>query len=71
MEGLTADLDQFSFPASPARFYQLEYCTDITNQAGTLVVSNLGWGVPGMVITNSAPTSWYGVIRALLDDPNP
>ncbi|HRT05385.1 MAG TPA: S8 family serine peptidase [Kiritimatiellia bacterium] len=69
LEGLSADLDQFSFPASPNRFYQLEYCTDITNQAGTLVRSNLGWGVPGMVITNVAPTSWFGVIRVLLDEP--
>ena len=69
MEGLSADLDQFSFPASPARYYQLEYCTDITNQAGTLVVSNLGWGVPGMVITNTGSGSWYGVIRVLLDAP--
>ena len=69
LEGLSADLDQFSFPASPARYYQLEYCTDITNQAGTLVVSNLGWGVPGMVITNTGSGSWYGVIRALLDAP--
>ena len=69
MEGLSADLDTFSFPASPARYYQLEYCTDITNQAGTLVVSNLGWGVPGMVITNQAPSSWYGVIRVRLTAP--
>ena len=69
LEGLSADLDQFSFPASPNRFYQLEYCTEITNQAGTLVRSNLGWGVPGMVITNVAPTSWFGVIRVLLDEP--
>ena len=69
MEGLSADLNEFSFPASPNRFYQLEYCTDITNQAGTLAISNLGWGVPGMVVTNVAPTSWFGVIRVLLDEP--
>ena len=69
MEGLSADLEQFSFPASPARYYQLEYCTDITNQAGTLVTSNLGWGVSGMVITNTVPGSWFGVIRVLLDEP--
>ena len=69
LEGLSADLDTFSFPASPARYYQLEYCTDITNQAGTLVVSNLGWGVPGMVITNTGSGSWYGVIRVRLDEP--
>ena len=69
LEGLSADLDQFSFPASSNRFYQLEYCTDITNQAGTLSVSNLGWGVPGMVITNSLPNSWFGTIRALIAAP--
>ena len=69
LEGLSADLDQFSFPASPNRFYQLEYCTDITNQAGTLSVSNLGWGVPGMVITNSLPNSRFGTIRALTAAP--
>ncbi|MGD9612861.1 MAG: C1 family peptidase [Kiritimatiellia bacterium] len=69
LEGQTADLAEFSFPASPARYYQLEYCTDITNQAGTLVVSNLGWGVPGMVITNDLPTSWFGTIRVLLNEP--
>ncbi len=68
MEGLTSDLGQFSFPASPARYYQLEYCTDITNQ-GSVVVSNLGWGVPGMVVTNVTPSSWFGVIRALLAEP--
>ena len=69
LSGVTADLDRFSFPASPNRFYRLEYCTDVTNQAGTLVISNLGWGVPGMVITNMAPTSWFGVIRVLLNEP--
>lgn len=71
MEGLTTDLNQFSFPASPARFYQLEYCTEITNQADTLVVTNLGWGIPGMVVTNAAPSSWFGTIRVLLEAPNP
>jgi len=69
MEGLSADLVEFSFPASPNRFYQLEYCTEITNPSDTLVVTNLGWGVPGMVITNNEPTRWFGVIRVLLDEP--
>ncbi len=59
---------RFSFPASPARFYQLEYCTDLTNHVG-VAVSNLGWGVPGMVVTSAAPASWYGVIRVRLDSP--
>lgn len=69
LEGQSADMSEFTFPASPTRYYQLEYCTDITNQAGTLVVSNLGWGVPGMVVTNNLPSSWFGTIRVLLDEP--
>ncbi len=58
---------RFSFPASPNRFYQLEYCTGLTNHlVGT---TNLGWGVPGMVVTSSAPATWYGVIRVFLQEP--
>jgi len=58
---------RFTFPASTGRYYQLEYCTDLTNYlVGT---TNLGWGVPGMVITNDATGTWYGVIRALLQAP--
>jgi endonuclease/exonuclease/phosphatase family metal-dependent hydrolase len=56
-----------SFPASTGRFYQLEYCTDLTNHV--IGVSNLGWGVPGMVVTSDAPATWYGVIRAMLAAP--
>ena len=59
---------QFSFPASTIRYYQLEYCTDITNHT-SVVVSNLGWGVPGMTVTNNSTGTWYGVIRALLQSP--
>ena len=69
LTGQAADLSAFTFPASSARYYQMEYCTDITNQAGTLVVTNLGWGVPGMVVTNTLPASWFGTIRVLLDEP--
>ncbi len=69
LEGQASDLSEFTFPASPARYYQLEYCTDITDQAGTLVITNLGWGVPGMVITNNLPDSWFGTIRVLLNEP--
>lgn len=58
---------RFTFPASTGRYYQLEYCTDLINHSvGT---NNLGWGVPGMVITNDAAGTWYGVIRALLQAP--
>ncbi len=63
---------RFSFPASPNRYYQMEYCTDITNQV-SVVVTNLGWGTPDgggeMTITNESLGTWYGVIRALLSEP--
>ena len=60
---------EFRFPASPTRYYQLEYCTDITNQT-TVVVTNLGWGVPPtMTVTSDAPATWYGTIRVLLNEP--
>jgi hypothetical protein len=62
---------RFSFPASPARYYQLESCTDLTNHA--VGVSNLGWGAPDgfgrMTVTNKTTGTWYGVIRVLLDAP--
>ncbi len=58
---------RFSFPASPNRFYQLEYCTGLTNHI--IGTTNLGWGVPGMVVTSDAPATWYGVIRVFLDEP--
>ena len=56
------------FPASTNRYYQLEYCVKLTN-ASTIGVSNLGWGVSGMAVTNSSTSSWFGVIRALLAEP--
>jgi uncharacterized repeat protein (TIGR02543 family) len=58
---------RLAFPASTARYYQLEYCVGLTNYlVGT---TNLGWGVPGMAITNDSTGTWYGVIRALLQEP--
>ena len=61
---------RFSFPASTNRFYQLEYCTRLTNSA-TIGVTNLGRGLPNMVVTNRTTGTWYGVIRVLLSDPGP
>jgi hypothetical protein len=62
---------EFSFPASPNRFYQLEYCTDLTNHVTGVGFS--GWGTPGpdgrMTITNNAVGTWYGVIRVRLNEP--
>jgi len=58
---------RLAFPASTGRYYQLEYCTGLTNHlVGT---NNLGWGVPGMVVTNDSTGTWYGVIRAFLNAP--
>ena len=58
---------RFSFPASPNRYYQLETCTDLV--AGTREVVDLGWGVPGMTVTNRSPGAWYATIRVLLQEP--
>jgi Subtilase family len=58
---------ELRFPASTGRYYQLEYCTGLTNYlVGT---TNLGWGIPGMTVTNDSTGTWYGVIRALLAAP--
>jgi hypothetical protein len=58
---------RMQFPASTSRYYQLEYCTGLTNHlVGT---TNLGWGVPGMAVTNASTGTWYGVIRVLLQAP--
>lgn len=58
---------RMQFPASPNRYYQLEYCTDLTHPAAEAI--NLGWGVPGMAVTNASTGTWYGVIRVLLQEP--
>ena len=58
---------RFSFPASTNRFYQLEYCVDLAT--GTPEAVNLGWGVPGMAVTNTSTGTWFGVIRVLLQEP--
>jgi len=56
----------FSFPASTGRFYQLVYSTDLFR---TVVTSNLGWGVPGMVVTNASEGIWFGDVRVRLTAP--
>jgi endonuclease I/hydrogenase maturation factor len=58
---------RLAFPASTNRFYQLEYCTDLKNHA--IGVTNIGWGVPGMVITNKSSGVWFGIIRSMLAEP--
>ena len=69
LEGVDTAVQRVTFPASSNRYYQIVYRTDITNAAATFT-NNLGWGVPGMVITNTAPNAWFGIIRALLNAPN-
>ena len=55
-----------SYPASPNRYYQLEYRTNLTG--GANIVSNLGWGGAGTFATN-IPPEWYGTIRVRLTAP--
>ena len=57
---------RLAFPASTARYYRLEYSTNLFSPT---ITSNLGWGVPGMAITNNAPGIWYGRIHSLLSEP--
>lgn len=57
---------RLSFPASTGRYYQLLYSTNL-GQGNSL--SNVGWGTPGMSITNYMSNSWYGGIRSCLTNP--
>ncbi|MGD9613208.1 MAG: MBG domain-containing protein, partial [Kiritimatiellia bacterium] len=56
----------FSFPASTGRFYQLLYKTNLFSP---MLTNNLGWGIPGMVVTNDSLGAWYGDVRVLLTEP--
>ena len=56
----------FTFPASTGRYYQLIYATNLMTPA---ITSNLGWGVPGMVVTNDSLGAWYGDVRVRLTEP--
>ena len=62
----TTGLVRLVFPASTARYYQLEYSTNLFSPT---IMSNLGWGVSGMAVTNSTPGIWYGRIHSRLDVP--
>ena len=68
VEGYYADETgsiHLAFPASPDRFYQLEYSTNLF--APTQVL-DLGWGADGHFATN-APGQWFGTIRVRMDPP--
>lgn len=54
------------FPASSNRFYQLVYSTNLGQGYAS---SNLGPGIPGMVVTNEGFESWFGGVRALMTNP--
>ena len=56
---------QMTFPASPDRYYQLEYSTNLFTPAQVL---DLGWGTDGQFSTN-APGQWFGTIRVRMDPP--
>ena len=58
---------RFTFPASPGRYYRLETCTDLVS--GDREIVDLGWGVPGMAVTNRSPGAWYATIHVLLQEP--
>ena len=59
---------ELNFQASPDRFYQLIYSTNLFSPT---ITSNLGWGVPGWVITNETPGTWVGTIGVGLSAPTP
>lgn len=60
---------KITFPASTNRYYELVCYTNMLNEPE---VTQIGWGVPGMVVTNpvTGPT-WFGSVRARLDEPEP
>ena len=58
-----------TFPASEDRYYELVCYTNMLNEPE---VTPIGWGVPGMVVTNPVPgPTWFGGVRARLDEPEP
>ena len=59
---------QLEFPASSNRYYQLVYSTNLMHGN---TQSNLGWGIPGMVVTSDSAGPWFGGIRSLLTNPPP
>ena len=52
--------------ASPNRFYQFVYSTNLLSG---FVTSNIGWGVEGMTVSFPSSSNWYGNIRVLLTEP--
>ena len=54
-----------TFPASPERYYQLEYST---NLFAPVQILGLGWGGAGTFATN-ASGQWFGKVRVLMEPP--
>ena len=59
---------RMAFPQSTGRYYQLQYST---NLARATIITNLGWGVPGRVITNAHHTNgyWFWGVKSMLAAP--
>ena len=59
---------RMAFPQSTGRYYQLQYST---NLARATIITNLGWGVPGRVITNAHHTNgyWFWGVKSMLTAP--
>ena len=57
---------RLAFPASTTRYYQLVYSTNLVLGA---TQSNLGWGIPGMILTNAGQGVWFGGVRSMLAAP--
>lgn len=55
-----------TFPASTARYYQLSFSTNLLLPWSS---TNLGRGIPGMIVTNDAAAIWFGGIRAGTEEP--
>ena len=54
------------FPSSTGRYYQVIYTTNLFSPS---ILSNLGWGVSGMAVTNNSSDIWYGTIRSRVTAP--
>ena len=63
IDGLEGNMNAYSTNGSA------EVCKNMSLTNHLVGTTNLGWGVPGMVVTSSAPATWYGVIRVFLQEP--
>ena len=64
--GLDAAGVRYTFPASADRYYVLE---EYTNLLTAPTVRVIGWGVPGMIVTNATGDLWFGRLKVYLEAP--